>query len=185
VGGQPQLVWLLAVACIGTVVAVNTEGLAVPTAAALGGGPVSAGFLSAALPGGYVLGAYLLTRRPRSGRPGVLLRLLAAASAPLLLSPALTRPWALTAVWAVAGVGSALQVVANSAFVLAIPADMRGRAFGVAVAALMGGQGLALLVGGALATAVDPRWVVAAFGAAGLAAVPVLARWAPSPHDNG
>jgi MFS family permease len=177
---QSQLMWLLAVASIGAVVAVNTQGLAAPTAAAVGGGAVAVGILSAAVPAGYLLGAYLLTHRPASEGARGLLPLLAAASAPLLLSPALTTPWALAALWAVTGVGSALQVVANAQFVLGVPPQMRGRAFGVAMAVLMGGQGLALLLAGALADTIDPRWVVAGFGGAGLATVPFLARWSPA-----
>jgi MFS family permease len=181
VTADPKLLWLLAVGCIGAVVAVSTEGLAVPTAAAVGGGPITAGVLSAAVPSGYILGAFLLTRRARAEGRRLLLPLLATASVPLLLSPLLSAPWALVLLWAVAGVGSALQVIANAEFVLAIPPEMRGRAFGLAVAVLMGGQGLVLLVGGLLADVIDPREVVALVGAIGVLFVPILARCSPEP----
>jgi MFS family permease len=104
---------------------------------------------------------------------------LASSAAPLLFSPVIGTTWGLTLLWAAAGVASALQVLANAAFVLAVPPELRGRAFGLAMAVLMGSQGLALLLGGVLADVIDPRWVVALFAAAGLASVPALARWSP------
>lgn len=177
VAGDPQLVWLLSVACIGAVVAIETAGLAVPIASAVGGGPVAAGVLSAALPAGYVIGAYLLTRQPDK-RPSLPV-LLAASALPLTLSPFVGTTWGLTLLWVAAGVASALQVLANAAFVLAVPPELRGRAFGLAMAVLMGSQGLALLLGGVLADSVDPRRVVALFALVGLISVPALILWRP------
>jgi hypothetical protein len=179
VGAEPRLRWLLAIACVEMAVTIPTEGLAVPTAAALHGGPGMAGLLSAAVPAGYVVGAFVLTRVSADRRSSLLLPLLAAGSAALLLSPLMTAPLALAALWLVVGGAGALQVVANAEFVLAVPPEARGRMFGVASAALMGVEGLVLLLTGALADALDPRTVVALTAAAGLCAVPLLVRARP------
>ena len=74
------------------------------------------------------------------------------------------------------GLGNALQLVANSGFVQAVPPPLRGRAFGIAGTALMAVQGVVLLGSGALAEVVDPRAAVALLAAGCLLVVPVLAR---------
>jgi hypothetical protein len=47
-----------------------------------------------------------------------------------------------------AGCGGALQIVANSAYVQAVPPHLRGRAFGVAGTTMMVLQGVLLLAPG-------------------------------------
>jgi MFS family permease len=179
VAGQPQLRWLLAVACIASAVMIPTEGLAVPTAAVLHGGATLAGTLSAAVPAGYVGGAFLVSRLDSSRRRQALLPLLTASALPLLLSRLAGTAPALLVLWVVAGAGSALQMIANVEYVLAVPREARGRAFGLASAALMGTQGLVLLGAGALAELLDPRSVVALAGLLGLCATPVLLQMRP------
>jgi hypothetical protein len=180
VAGDPMLRWLLTLACIGMIVIIPTEGLAVPTADALGRGPVAAGLLSAAAPAGYVLGAFLVTRLPAERRMRTLHPLLALTAAPLLVTPWLDHVAAVAIVWVVAGVGSAFQVVANAQYVLSTPPAFRARAFGLAATAIMGAQGVVLLVVGGLADALDPRQVVAIVAAAGLLAVPAVLFLAPA-----
>jgi hypothetical protein len=96
---------------------------------------------------------------------------------PLMLSRFTDRAGVLAALWFVAGAAGALQVIANAEYVLTVAPEMRGRAFGLASAALMGTQGLLLLAGGALADVLDPRTVIALTGCAGFALVPALVRW--------
>ena len=64
-----------------------------------------------------------------------------------------------------------MNLVANSAFVQAVPSHLRGRAFGVAGAALLAGQGVVLLAAGGLAELIGPREAVAV---AATACLPVL-----------
>jgi MFS family permease len=88
----------------------------------------------------------------------------------------------LCGLWAVAGAGNALQLVANSSYVQAVPAHLRGRAFGVAATLLMAVQGVVLLAAGALAEVTGPRVPVAVLAAACLLLVPLLAAATPAPE---
>ena len=83
---------------------------------------------------------------------------------------------ALLALLALSGLGSAYNLPANAAFVAAVPAQLRGRAFGVVQSGMYVGQGLALVVAGLLAQVVNPCTVVAVLGAAGLLVVALLVR---------
>ncbi len=83
---------------------------------------------------------------------------------------------AVVALLAVAGVGTAWLIPLNVAFVQAVPAAARGRAFGVATAGLFAVQGLGALIAGAAATGVAPTDVVLLVGLVGipLVAVPLV-----------
>jgi MFS family permease len=87
----------------------------------------------------------------------------------------------------VSGLGSAWMIPLNVAFVQAVPASHRGRAFGVAVSGLYGVQGLGALAAGAAAEAFPPSGVVVLCGAIGLAAVvlPLLALARTQGHVAG
>jgi MFS family permease len=80
----------------------------------------------------------------------------------------------LTALWVLAGCGNALQLVANSSFVQAVPRHLRGRAFGAAVTLLMVVQGTVLLGAGALAEVTEPRIPIAVLALLSLLLVPLL-----------
>jgi hypothetical protein len=95
---------------------------------------------------------------------------------PLLLTPFLDDLVLLTALWVLAGCGNALQLVANAAFVQAVPAHLRGRAFGVAGTLLMVLQGTILLGAGALAEVTQPRVPIAVLALGVLLLVP----WVPA-----
>jgi MFS family permease len=110
--------------------------------------------------------------------------MVAASCLPLLLTAVVDDALVLCGLWAVAGIGNALQLVANSAFVQAVPAHVRGRAFGVAGTLLMAVQGVVLLAAGALAELTGPRVPVAVVAAATLVLVPVLVAASPTTEQS-
>ena len=155
--------------------------LAVPWAAEMGGGSTAAGVLSAACPLGAALGGLLVLRRlSAEGRRRALPILALLALAPQTL--ALLHPGLVVAalLLAVAGVGTVCQVVANQAFVLAVPAEHRAKAFGVAGACLMSVKGLGALLAGVAADLVPPSTVVGTASVFGLGAVGLLVARAPA-----
>jgi MFS family permease len=174
--GNSYLRWLVLTSwvIVGTVIA--SEAAAVPYAHAHGGGAVTAGLLSASLPTGITLGALILGR---SIAPETSQRLIAplALLTPLVL--ALTwfnpRPVLGGALWLAAGGLSAMTVVANRVFVLAVPRAARGRAFGVAVAGIAGAQGIGTLVVGSLASHLGAARAVGAVSLPAFALVAALA----------
>lgn len=184
VRATPELRSLLGWAVLSAGVAIPAEGLAVVVATATGGGALAAGVLTAALPGGYLLGAWLLLRRPPAARRRLFPALVLLTALCLAATPLAGATAAVLVLWTAAGVGTALQLVANSDFVQAVPPHLRGRAFGVAGTALVAAQGAVLLAAGALAErtgAADAVGLVGALGA--LAVVLVLARRAVRPQD--
>jgi hypothetical protein len=113
------------------------------------------GLLMAAQPAGVVVGAVLLARLVAPARRPGLMGPLAVLSCAPLLGGAL-HPGAVVslALWAVSGTGTSYQLVANSAFVLAVPAACRGQAFGLVQSGIYAAQGAATLVAGAAAQCV-------------------------------
>lgn len=179
VWNDPRLRALVALACISGFY-VTVEGLAVPYAASLGGGPAAAGLLLAANPAGTVVGMIVLTRfvKPRT-RLRWLGPMAIAACVPLLACA--TYPGLLTtaALWALSGAFSAFQVPANAAFMQEVPDAQRGQAFGLAVTALQCAQGAGILIGGVAADHWTPGAVVAGAGMLGVLAATVAAvAWA-------
>ena len=165
--GNARLRRLLGLALLGAVVMIVPEGLAVPVAASLGGGPAVAGVLTAAVPAGFVLGSVLLLRLPLERRGRLLGPLLPVSCLPLLLTPLTSSVPLVTGLWVLAGAAAALQIVANAGYIAATPPELRGRAFGVALTSLYAVQGLAVLLGGAVADLLDdPRLTVAVLAAA-------------------
>ncbi|MGA5764050.1 MFS transporter [Nonomuraea bangladeshensis] len=107
------------------------EALAVPYADAVGGGTVAAGVLLCSIPAGSLLGMYLVNRL--SAGTARLATLAAPACLPLVVS-AFAPGVAVTAIaWALTGVLSAYQVIANAAFVRAVPPERRGQVVGAAL----------------------------------------------------
>ena len=177
--GQPKLRWLLGVACLSFTILIPTEGLAVPIAAKLGYGAVGAGLLTAAAPAGYVIGAALVARLRSARRRSLMLPMLVLSAAPLLLSPVIDDLRLLILLWLVAGIGGAVQVVANAEYVLATPAAFRARGFGLAATMIMAIQGGLLLLTGAASEVWDSRQVIAGVAAACLLVVLGWIRLAP------
>ncbi|WP_242909636.1 MFS transporter [Actinomadura terrae] len=151
------------------------EGLAAPYAATFGGGAVTVGLLMSAMPTGMVAGAFLFSRFVR---PANRLRAMGwmsmLACLPLIGSGVRPPLWGVVALWALAGAGSAYQIAANAAYVVAVPAEGRGQAFGLAQSGLLAGQGFGILAGGAAAQALGPETVVSFAGVLGLSAATTL-----------
>lgn len=185
--GEPRLRSLLGWGVLTACSVIATEGLAVSVAGEQGGGALTAGVLTAAAPVGYLIGTVLLLRLPPQQREPLFPWLVASSCVLLALSPLVRDLRLLVVLWVLAGLGNALQLVANSAFVQEVPDYLRGRAFGFAGAALFAAQGAVLLAAGALAEAVGAREAVALTAVACLLvllALPVLRGRARSPQDQ-
>jgi MFS family permease len=70
--------------------------------------------------------------------------------------------------WALCGVGTAYNVAANAAFVREVPNARRSQAIALATTGMVTGQGLAILVGGLVASVAPPWAVVSASGGLGV-----------------
>jgi len=153
---------------------IAAEGLAVAIAHERGGGPLAAGILTASVPAGFLVGSWALLRLPTHRREPLFPYLIVLGCVPLLATPFVDSLPLLVALWALAGCGNCLQIVANSAYVQAVPPHLRGRAFGVAGTLLMVLQGVVLLSAGALAEVTEPRVPIAVVAVLCLLLVPVL-----------
>ncbi len=171
--------------------AVVPEGLAAPLAAQLGAGKGAVGWLLAADPFGYVIGAFLLSRFLPTELRQRLLGVLATASVAVLvvfvLSPSL--PCALLLL-AIAGATGAYQITVAATFTSWVPDGVRGSAFGVARTGLRVAQGVGVAAGGALAQAIgSARDAIVVAGLVGVAlAVPATMAWRrqyDDPDPNG
>jgi hypothetical protein len=141
------------------------------------GDPPAAGLLLTATALGVGTSVLVLSRWVTPERRNALTEPLTVLAAAPLVGCALHPSVPLTAaLWLVAGVGQGYQLAANVAFVSAIPAARRAAAFGVVSAGLIAGQGLAVLLAGALTEVLTPQLVVAGAGLLGTLAA--LALWA-------
>ena len=154
------------------------EGLAVPYAGQLGLDTAAAGLLMAADPAGSVVGAWLFTRFvPERVRRRAIGPLAVAAALPLGICGTAPGFGATLVLWGVSGAcATACLVQAQAEFVRVTPADLRGRAIGVAAAGLVGAQGVAMLLGGVVAEVWGARAAVALCGAFGMALALVVTR---------
>ena len=161
------------------------EAVAAPYARALGGGALTIGLLMAAMPSGTVVGGFVIGRLLRPSdrmRPMGWLAMLSCA--PLIFSLAHPPLPVLILLWALAGAGGAYQLAAAAAFVTALPAARRVRAFAVAQTGLLAAQGLGILMGGAVAQRVGSPGAVALAGLVGLLAAAALATGWPRWHTQ-
>jgi MFS family permease len=168
VRGSPVLRGLLGWAVLSAAVVAPAEGLAVVLARDAGGGPLAGGVLTAAVPAGYLVGVWAVLRLPAERRRPLFPALTAVSAVLLALTPLVGSLPLLVVLWVLAGTGTALHLVANAAFVQAVPPHLRGRAFGVAGTALTASQGLVLLAAGALAEVTGAATAVAAVSAIAL-----------------
>lgn len=165
---------------------VMTEGIAVPYAATLTDDaamlPVVSGVLMAALPTGTVIGAVLFTRYVTpSGRLRVMGWMAMLSCAPLALCALRPPLLVVFLLWVLAGIGGAYQLAANAAFVLCVPGEQRGQAFGLVQSGLFAVQGVGILLGGAAAERLGPEPVIALAGVAGVTCAALLCpAWARS-----
>lgn len=174
VWGSPRLRMLLSWGLLTAASVIAAEGLAVAIAEQQGGGPLAAGILTASVPVGFLLGSFALLRLPTARREALFPGMVALSCLPLMVTPLVDSIPLIVALWVVAGVGNALQLVANAAFVQEVPAHLRGRAFGVAATLLMVLQGVVLLAAGALAEITEPRVPIAVLALLALLVVPLL-----------
>ena len=156
------------------------EALAAPYARELGGGAAAIGLLMAAMPAGTVIGGFVIGRLLRPSdrmRPMGWLAMLSCA--PLIFSLAHPPLPVLILLLALAGAGGAYQLAAAAAFVTALPAARRIRAFAVAQTGLLAAQGVGIVTGGAVAQRVGAPKAVGLAGLMGLLAAATLAtNWA-------
>jgi len=189
--GDPHLRFYVLLAWVAGAAAVVPEGLAAPLARQLGGGALVTGVLLAAPAAGMAAGGLMVTAWvPPALRVRVLSPLALAAVVPLLAVPiAATLPpspavVATAALLIASGVGLAFNLPANALFVERLDPALRGRAFGVAAAGIVGGQGLAIAAAGGGTALAGPAAVVAVAGLAGLAAVVLLVRCRPQAQPS-
>lgn len=174
VAGEPRLRRMLSFGLLGALVTIAPEGLAVPVGKALGGGDLTVGVLTAALPAGFLVGSAVLLRLAPERRLALLPPLVVLSSVALLVTPLVHATAGVAVLWVFVGMGSALNLVANAEYMQAVPRELRGRAFGVADTALTAWQGGLLLVVGALAEPLPPSVVLSITGAAALVGLVVL-----------
>lgn len=155
----------LALLCLFYVV---PEGLAAPFAAELGGGASATGLLLASIPAGSVVGAALLSRWvPAPARRRWMGAIAVGSVAPLVLCGLAPGLWLTAVLFFVVGLATSYQLVANAEFVIAVPPEFRGQAFGLVQALMNVGQGSTIVIAGALAEVWPPHDIVAFAGAAG------------------
>lgn len=163
------------------------EGVAAPLASELGAGTAAVGLILASEALGAALGAVGFSRlvspaaRLRSMRP------LAIASCALLVLFALRPgfPLALLILFA-SGVCDCFQVAASASFLRAAPDSQRSQVFGLAQAGMSLGQGIAMVLAGAVALHHSPSVAIAISGALGtVAAAAIAADRGPSAVTEG
>jgi len=77
------------------------------------------------------------------------------------------------------GLGAGYQVAANAAFVSAAPQEQRSQAFGLAQGGMSLGQGVVMILAGAVADHYSPAWVIAVAGTVGaMVALAIAVSWA-------
>jgi MFS family permease len=152
------------------------EGVSAPLAAALGGGAVAVGFILAAPAFGATVGAITFSRFVAPQRRVRWMGPLAAAACGVLILFVFRPPLPIALmVLVVSGLFDCYQLAANASFVAATPARQRSRAFGIAQGGMSLGQGVAIVVAGALAEHYAPNLVIAASGAVGAVAAIAIA----------
>jgi predicted MFS family arabinose efflux permease len=180
IAGNPRARAIMVVFWVGSLFKDAPEGLAAPFAAELGGTTADVGVLLAAVPLGVTVGGILVVRlvaperRERLVAPLLLASLVLLAAAGVLahtLPAGRVTFGVVVALLFVSGLASCWFIPLQALFVTAVPAALRGRAFGVAVSGLWAVQGLGVLGAGAVAERLAPSGVVAAAGVIGMVAV--------------
>ncbi|MFF5988100.1 MFS transporter [Prauserella flavalba] len=178
--GQRRLRVLLAFSWL-VGLAVVPEGLAAPLAHQIGAGEQAVGWLLAADPVGFILGAFVLSRFVSAENRRRYVGVLAIAAAGVLVVFALEPGLVLALVLlALAGAAGAYIITVGATFITWVPNELRGGAGGLYRTGLRVAQGLGVAMGGVLA-----EWVGSATTAIALAGVlgvvftvPVALSWA-------
>ncbi|GAA4899870.1 MFS transporter [Streptomonospora salina] len=160
-------------------------GLANPLADEAGGGSTAAGFIMAGPSLGAVAGGLVLTRLiSPTTRMHMMGPLAVAASAPLLLWMADPPLWAIVALLITSGAAASYQFVANAAFVLCVPGEGRGLAFGLVAAGLQAAQGIGIALASLLVEVTSTQAVIVGAGAVGvLSALCLALHWSRISHS--
>jgi len=156
------------------------EGVAAPLSSSLHSGSVAVGLILAAGALGAGLGAVTFSRLVSPGRRLRLMPPLAIACCTGLILLA-TRPGLAGAllILLVSGLLSCYQTAANAAFVIAVPPEQRGQAFGLAQGGMNLGQGTVMILAGAAAGHFAPEAVIAVTGALGAVAATAITLISP------
>jgi MFS family permease len=181
VRGDARIWFPLLLGIVGASYAIVPEAIATAYASELGHGSSVVGLIMAAAALGSVVGGLAIGRFAAPSRASRLMYPLAlAGTLPLLvvaLHPGLVVSLTL---FVLCGLGQAFQVVANTEFAASVPANVRTRAFGIAIAGLYGGQSLAILGAGAAAQWLAPSTVIAGSGVVGAVGILLLPHLRPA-----
>jgi predicted MFS family arabinose efflux permease len=152
------------------------EGVSAPLAAALGGGAVAVGLILAAPAFGATVGAIGFSKLVAPATRVRWMSPLAAAACAVLVLFVFHPPLPIALLLlALSGIFDCYQLAANASFVAAAPARQRSQAFGIAQGGMSLGQGVAIVMAGALAEHYAPSLVIAASGAVGAVAAIAIA----------
>jgi predicted MFS family arabinose efflux permease len=158
----------------GSAYMVVPEGIATAYAHLLGYGPAAVGLLMASVATGHVAGAVAVGRlMTDQQRRAAMWPMALLGTVPLIACLAQPGLAATVVLFVLAGVGSSFQISANTAFALAVPNEVRGRAFGLAMTGMYAVQTVAVVAAGAAASMWPASSVVA--GVAVLSAAVILA----------
>lgn len=178
--GQRRLRVLLAFSWL-VGLAVIPEGLAAPLADEIGAPEQAVGWLLAADPIGFAVGAFVLSRFMSGEGRRRLMGVLAIAAALVLVAFAL-QPGLVPALFllAFAGAAGAYIITVGATFITWVPNELRGGAGGLYRTGLRVAQGVGVAVGGVLAELVgSATGAIALAGVAGVVlTVPVALSWA-------
>lgn len=142
------------------------EGLAAPYAASIHTSTLGLGLLLAADPAGTALGSFLFIKLFTEARRTRMIGVLAAAGGvPLVACASHPPPLVSHLLWALTGVCGAYLVQVMPEYVIAAPQSRRGQAIGVAASGLLAVQGLGILLGGIVASRLNPAAAIAIAGA--------------------
>ncbi|GLZ28362.1 MFS transporter [Lentzea sp. NBRC 105346] len=167
VSRRPMLRALVAMACVSGFY-IAGEALAAPYAVELGAGPIAVGLMFAAYAAGTATGMLVLARLTEPARLRAMPLLVIAACAPLTLCVLQPGLAGVLLLFTLSGAGSSYHLVTATTFVRAVPDELRGQSFGLAVTALRVSQGLGVAAAGVAADHWAPHLVVAAAGALGV-----------------
>jgi MFS family permease len=173
---SPRVRPLALLAWSATVFAIGFEALGAPLARDSGSASWTVGMLLASQPVGTVFGAIFATRVRPAARERTMRLLALLAMVPLgfgLLTPPLPL---LVTIGVISGFGMSFNVLASTAFINRVARPLRGRALGLVSTGLLVGQGIGVLLAGAIATALDARIALGWLGVAGTIAV-IVALW--------
>jgi MFS family permease len=156
------------------------EGVVTPLARDLHGGAAAVGVILAAEALGETTSAIVVSRflapPTRLRVMGPLAIAACGVLALFFLRPGL--PGSLLILFA-SGLGAGYQITANAAFVSAAPQEQRSQAFGLAQGGMSLGQGVVMILAGAVADHYSPAWVIAVTGTAGaMVASAIAVSWA-------